>query len=364
MGLAGTLAPGNGADPAPLLAVEHLTVHFPVKKGVLIDRVVARVRAVDDISFTLDARQTLGVVGESGCGKSTLALCLLRLLQPTGGCISFRGGDIATMQRTELKNLRREVQMVFQDPQSSLNPRKRVAEIVAAGLRLRDVPRSDIHGDVRRLLEQVGLNPEHVNRFPHEFSGGQRQRIGIARALAVRPSLIVLDEPVSALDVSVQAQVINLLSDLQRAYQLAYIYIAHNLAVVRHVSDRIAVMYLGKIVELSPADELYRRPLHPYTSALLSAIPAPELQARGARRVTAEGEPPNPLQPPLGCRFHHRCPRASELCRTTEPPLTAYDGGHLAACHHPLNLEPDDLATATRSELSALSASHVAPTLQ
>ena len=226
------------------------------------------------------------------------------------------------------------------------------------------MPRSDIQRDVRRLLEQVGLNPEHVNRFPHEFSGGQRQRIGIARALAVRPSLIVLDEPVSALDVSVQAQVINLLSDLQQAYQLAYNYIAHNLAVVRHVSDRIVVMYLGKIVELSPAERAVPQSAAPVHLSAALGHPCPRAAGPGGARVTAEGEPPNPLQPPQGCRFHPRCPRASEVCRTTEPPLTAYDGGHLAACHHPLNLEADKLASATRSELSALSAGHVAPTIR
>ncbi|MGD0810559.1 MAG: oligopeptide/dipeptide ABC transporter ATP-binding protein [Acidimicrobiales bacterium] len=348
---------------SPLLVVDHLTLHFPVKKGVVLDRVVAQVRAVDDVSFTLQAQETLGVVGESGCGKSTLANCLLHLLPPTSGSVSFRGQDVTLMKRASVKDFRRQVQMVFQDPQSSLNPRKRVAQIISTGLDLRGVDRSKTGEEVRRLLQQVGLRPEHANRFPHEFSGGQRQRVGIARAISVRPSLVVLDEPVSALDVSVQAQVINLLSDLQRQYRLAFIYIAHNLAVVRHVSDRIAVMYLGKIVELSPADELYRKPLHPYTAALLSAIPVPDLKARGTRRVVAKGELPSALRPPPGCRFHPRCPRASEVCRTSEPPLTEFADNHLVACHHPLNLEPADLSVARRSPLSPLSAGDETPTV-
>ena len=267
------------------------------------------------------------------------------------------------MKRASLKDFRRQVQMVFQDPQSSLNPRKRAAQIIATGLYLRGLDRAKAGEEIPHLLQQVGLRPEHANRFPHEFSGGQRQRVGIARAISVRPSLVVLDEPVSALDVSVQAQVINLLSDLQREYRLAFIYIAHNLAVVRHVSDRIAVMYLGKIVELSPADQLYRKPLHPYTSALLSAIPVPDLKARGTRRVVAKGELPSALNPPPGCRFHPRCPRASDVCRTSEPPLTEFADGHLVACHHPLNLDPAELSTARRSQLSPLSAGDEAPTI-
>ncbi len=352
----------NGSS-SPLLVVDHLTLYFPVKKGVLLDHVVARVRAVDDVSFTLRAHETLGVVGESGCGKTTLAHCLLHLLSPTSGSIRFRGQDVASMKGASLKDFRRQVQMVFQDPQSSLNPRKRIGQIISSGLNLRGVERSDTGPEIRQLLRQVGLDPDHVNRFPHEFSGGQRQRVGIARAIAVRPSLVVLDEPVSALDVSVQAQVINLLSDLQHEYHLAFIYIAHNLAVVRHVSDRIAVMYLGKIVELSPADELYRKPLHPYTAALLSAIPVPDLKARGSRRVVARGELPNALEPPPGCRFHPRCPRASEICRASEPPLTEFADGHLVACHHPLNVDSAQLSTARRSELSPLSAGDALPTI-
>jgi oligopeptide/dipeptide ABC transporter ATP-binding protein len=247
--------------------------------------------------------------------------------------------------------------MVFQDPQASLNPRKRVGQIVSAGLRLQGLDRGKAEGRVRELLAQVGLNPEHINRFPHEFSGGQRQRVGVARALAVRPRLIVLDEPVSALDVSIQAQVINLLDDLQDDLGLAYIFVAHDLSVVRHVSDRIAVMYLGKMVELSPAEELYTKPIHPYTAALLSAIPIPDPERSHARaRLPVQGEPPNPLAPPPGCRFHTRCPHATEICSRVEPALVEYPGGHLAACHHPLNVSEDEIARGTRSPLSPLTA--------
>ncbi|MGH9075633.1 MAG: ABC transporter ATP-binding protein, partial [Acidimicrobiales bacterium] len=344
------------------LETEHLELHFPVKKGLVIDRVVARVRAVDDVSFALDEGETLGMVGESGCGKTTLARCLVRLLTPTAGTISFRGRDITRAGSRSLRPVRRELQMVFQDPQASLNPRKRVGQIVGAGLRLRGVRGADVEDRVRDLLARVGLNPEHINRFPHEFSGGQRQRVGVARALAVQPSLIVLDEPVSALDVSVQAQVINLLDDLQDELGLSYIFVAHDLSVVRHVSDRIAVMYLGKLVELSPAEELYHKPIHPYTAALLSAIPIPDLaRARGRKRLIVKGEPPNPLNPPPGCRFHTRCPRATEVCRTIEPALMAYAGGHLAACHHPLNVDVMEVARASRSPSSPLSAGDALP---
>ena len=346
---------------APLLDVEHLSLHFPVKKGVVFNRVSAYVRAVDDVSFSLSEHETLGLVGESGCGKSTLARCLLRLLRPTAGAIRFRGQDTTSMGRPEERSFRREVQMVFQDPQASLNPRKRVGQIVGAGLRLRGVKGAAAVQEVRGLLTQVGLSSEHINRFPHEFSGGQRQRVGVARALAVQPSLIVLDEPVSALDVSVQSQVINLLSDLQDEFHLGYVFVAHDLAVVRHVSDRVAVMYLGKLVELSPADELYSKPVHPYTAALLAAIPIPDLEMRHRRRLPMLGEPANPMSPPPGCRFHPRCPRASDLCSAVEPPLTAYANGHAAACHHPLNLTAGELALATRSPLSPRSAGEAVP---
>jgi oligopeptide/dipeptide ABC transporter ATP-binding protein len=349
-------------QPAPLLEVDHLALHFPVKQGLFVDRVVANVRAVDDVSFTLREGETLGLVGESGCGKTTLARCLLRLLEPTSGTISFRGREITHTRERQLRSFRRQVQMVFQDPQASLNPRKRVGQIVGGGLRLAGMSGGDRENRVRELLAQVGLNPEHINRFPHEFSGGQRQRVGVARALSVDPRLIVLDEPVSALDVSVQAQVINLLDDLQDSLGLSYVFVAHDLSVVRHVSDRIAVMYLGKLVELSPAEELYARPVHPYTAALLSAIPIPDPQrSRSRPRLSVPGEPPNPLDPPPGCRFHTRCPRATEVCRTTEPPLTAYQGGHLAACHHPLDVTPAEVEAASRSPLSPLTAGETVP---
>jgi oligopeptide/dipeptide ABC transporter ATP-binding protein len=347
----------------PLLSVAHLALHFPVKSGVVVDRVTGWVRAVDDVSFDLNERETLGLVGESGCGKSTLARCLVQLLAPTSGTIRFRGEDTATHDRSQRRGLRRNIQMVFQDPQASLNPRKRVGQIVSAGLRLRGLSRQEIAAELPLLLTEVGLSPEHLNRFPHEFSGGQRQRVGVARALAVRPKIIVLDEPVSALDVSVQSQVINLLGDLQNEFGLGYVFVAHDLAVVRHVSDRIAVMYLGKIVELSPGDELYRRPMHPYTAALLDAIPVPDLARRSARTAPVRGEPPNPINPPSGCRFHPRCARASDLCRTAEPQLTHYPGGHLTACHHPLNASVSDLAAATRSPASPLGSGPEKPTL-
>jgi oligopeptide/dipeptide ABC transporter ATP-binding protein len=344
---------------SPLLEVDHLVLHFPVKSGLIVDRTVARVRAVDDVSFTLAEGETLGIVGESGCGKTTLARCVVRLLKPTGGAIRFRDEDITRAGARALRPVRREMQMVFQDPQASLNPRKRVGQIVGDGLRLRQV--QDRETEVRALLTQVGLNPEHLNRFPHEFSGGQRQRVGVARALAVRPRLIVLDEPVSALDVSVQAQVINLLDDLQDELNVSYIFVAHDLSVARHVSHRIAVMYLGKLVEMSPAEELYRKPIHPYTSALLAAIPIPELGRRHQRRSLLGGDPPNPINPPAGCRFHTRCPFATEVCRSEEPPLTSYAGGHLAACHHPLNVDQAEVAASTRSPFSPHSAADLKP---
>jgi oligopeptide/dipeptide ABC transporter ATP-binding protein len=356
-------AEGGPQPPSkPLLEVEHLTLHFPVKKGLLFDHVIANVRAVDDVSFSLAEGETLGLVGESGCGKTTLARSLLRLLEPTSGAIRFRGLDITHLHQRGLRPYRHDVQMVFQDPQASLNPRKRVGQIIGAGLRLRGTARGNVGREVRKLLAQVGLNPEHINRFPHEFSGGQRQRVGVARALAAEPRLIVLDEPVSALDVSIQAQVINLLDDLQDQLGLSYIFVAHDLSVVRHVSDRIAVMYLGKLVELSPAEDLYIKPVHPYTAALLSAIPIPDPDRSRARvRLPVVGEPPNPLDPPPGCRFHTRCPGATEVCRTIEPQLTAYDGGHLAACHHPLKVTDSDIARAIRSPLSPLTSGDAAP---
>jgi len=350
----------NGQQP--LLQAEHVQLHFPVKSGDLIGRTIGAVHAVDDVSLSLAEGQTLGIVGESGCGKSTLARCLVRLLEPTGGALRFHGADITHLGRRPLQPFRREVQFVFQDPVLSLNPRKRVGQIVGAPMRLHGMNRGDIPSRVRELLERVGLNPEHVNRFPHEFSGGQRQRIGVARALATNPRLIVLDEPVSALDVSIQAQVINLLDDLQDDMGLSYVFIAHDLSVVRHFSDQIAVMYLGKFMEVSPAAELYRKPIHPYTEALLSAIPIPDpRENRDRQRLVVSGEPPNPILPPPGCRFHTRCPRATEICAEEEPPLAEYAGGHLAACHHPLNVDSTEISAATRSPLSPHSAGPLTP---
>jgi oligopeptide/dipeptide ABC transporter ATP-binding protein len=352
----------EGDGDGQLLEVEHLQVLFPVRSGVVVNRTVAHVHAVDDVSLTLSEGETLGIVGESGCGKSTLIRTLMRLVTPTGGTIRFRGRDISTAGRRELAPVRRELQMVFQDPQSSLNPRKRVGQIVGTPLRLRGLDRRDVDDRARELLGRVGLNPEHLNRFPHEFSGGQRQRIGIARALAAEPKLIMLDEPVSALDVSIQAQVVNLLEDLQEEFGLSYLFVAHDLSVVRHVSDRIVVMYLGKIVEVSPSEELYDKPIHPYTVALLGAIPIPDPRENRARtRQMVEGEPPSPIHPPPACRFHTRCPHATEICRTVEPPLAEYPGGHLAACHHPRNVTAEEVAAAKRSPVSPRSAGDELP---
>jgi oligopeptide/dipeptide ABC transporter ATP-binding protein len=344
----------------PLVEVEHLELYFPVKAGVLVDRTIANVHAVDDVSFAVREGETLGLVGESGCGKSTLARCIVRLLEPTGGTVRYCGTDITHLGRRALQPVRREVQLVFQDPMSSLNPRKRVGQIVGTPMRLHGI--DNVEERVRVLLERVGLNPEHVNRFPHEFSGGQRQRIGVARALAVKPRLILLDEPVSALDVSIRAQVVNLLDALQDDFGLTYIFIAHDLGVIRHVSDRIAVMYLGKLMELSPAGELYTKPIHPYTEALLSAIPIPDPNENRAReRLVVSGEPPSPTAPPSGCRFHTRCPWATDICKTVEPPLAEYPGGHLAACHHPLNVGTNEIAAAVRSPLSPLGSGRLMP---
>ncbi len=341
----------------PLLEVEHLKVFFGVRAGLLFNRTVAKVHAVDDISLALAEGETLGIVGESGCGKTTLSRTLVRLLEPDAGTLHFRGQDITHARRGDLDQVRTEVQMVFQDPYASLNPRKRVGQIIGAPLSLHTPRGTDPAARVREMLRLVGLSPEHVNRFPHEFSGGQRQRIGVARALVVGPRLVILDEPVSALDVSIQAQVINLLDDLQADLGLSYVFVAHDLSVVRHVSDRIAVMYLGKIMELSPSEELYVKPIHPYTAALLHAVPIPDPRENRARaRIAVQGEPPNPIDPPSGCVFHTRCPRATDVCREIEPPLTEYANGHTASCHHPLNVSADEIRAASRSEASPLSA--------
>ena len=329
----------NGGEP--LVETIHLKKYFPIRKG-LLQREVARVHAVDDVTLQVYEGETLGLVGESGCGKSTLGRTIVRLLEPTEGDVRFEGRSIAKLGPRALRPLRREMQMVFQDPYASLNPRKRVGSIIGDPMKIHKTATGAAQ-QVQELLETVGLSPEHYNRFPHEFSGGQRQRIGVARALALRPKLIVADEPVSALDVSIQAQMINLLEDLQDEFSLTYIFIAHDLGVVRHVSDRIAVMYLGKLVELSPAEELYTRPIMPYTEALLSAVPIPDPDLSEQReRIVLEGDVPSPIAPPSGCRFHPRCRYATEICSQVEPPLVDYGNGHLAACHHPLNVDQGD----------------------
>jgi oligopeptide transport system ATP-binding protein len=323
---------------APLLSARDVKKYFPIKEGVLVQREVARVHAVDGVSLDLLGGETVGLVGESGCGKSTFGRCVIRLYDLTDGTIEFEGQDISTLGRKQMRPLRREIQMVFQDPYASLNPRKRVGQIISDPMRIHNIG-GDLKRKTQELLERVGLSPEHYNRYPHEFSGGQRQRIGVARALALNPKLIVADEPVSALDVSIQAQVVNLLDDLQDEFELTYLFIAHDLAVVRHVSDRIAVMYLGKIVEVSPAEALYKRPIHPYTEALLSAVPIPDPDLSSRReRIVLEGDVPSPITPPSGCRFHPRCRYATEICATEEPPLIDHSEGHVAACHHPLNV--------------------------
>jgi oligopeptide/dipeptide ABC transporter ATP-binding protein len=333
-------APQSAPDESVLLRVDHLKKYFPIKRGIFFKREIGRVHAVDDVSIEIKAGETLGLVGESGCGKSTLGRCIIRLLDLTSGSVTFDGRDISRLSRRALRPIRGELQMVFQDPYASLNPRKRVGTIIGDPLRIHGSKnRKQIRDRVRELLDLVGLSPEHVNRYPHEFSGGQRQRIGVARALALHPKLIIADEPVSALDVSIRAQVINLLDDLQDELGLTYIFIAHDLGVVRHVSDRIAVMYLGKIVEISPAEELYKKPVHPYTEALLSAVPIPDPNISAQReQVVLEGDVPSPISPPSGCRFHPRCKYATDVCAQIEPELKVHSAGHQAACHHPLNV--------------------------
>ena len=345
-----------------LLRVEGVQKYFPITGGGILKRKIGDVKAVESISFDVVPGETLGVVGESGCGKSTAGRTVMKLLDPTSGSIKFEGQEIADIKPKELVAFRREAQMIFQDPYSSLNPRKRIGQIIGAPLKLHGIDKAQIAKRSAELLDRVGLQREHLSRFPHEFSGGQRQRIGIARALALEPKLIVLDEPVSALDVSIQAQIVNLLDDLQDDFGLTYLFVAHDLSVVRHVSDRIAVMYLGRIMELSPSEELYVKPIHPYTRALLAAIPIPDPRENRAReRGVITGEPPSPVDPPPGCVFHTRCPRAQDVCRTEIPQLSEYAGGHLAACHFPLNVTPAEVAAATRSQDSPRAASPAAP---
>ncbi len=345
----------------PLLKVDGLVKHFPIKKG-LLQRQVAAVQAVDGLTFDVRPGETLGVVGESGCGKSTMGRLITRLLEPSSGRVEFEGTDITHLNTAKMRPLRRDVQMIFQDPYSSLNPRHTIGTIVGAPFKLQGVkPEGGVKKTVQEMLERVGLNPEHYNRYPHEFSGGQRQRIGIARALALRPKLVVADEPVSALDVSIQAQVVNLLDDLQDELGLTYVIIAHDLSVIRHVSDRIAVMYLGKIVELADRKDLYSTPMHPYTKALLSAVPVPDPKRRGTKseRILLRGDVPSPIDPPSGCRFHTRCWKATAVCTTKEPPLIPLASGHQVACHHPESAEdqaPEDteLLSAARDAIEVV----------
>ncbi|MBO9531580.1 MAG: ATP-binding cassette domain-containing protein [Solirubrobacteraceae bacterium] len=330
---------------APLMKVEHIRQEFAVKDGTL--------RAVDDVTLTIDRGETVGLVGESGCGKSTLARTVLRLIEPTQGTIALEGRDITKVPQRELRAIRHRMQMVFQDPYGSLNPRRRIGAIVGDALDLRGVPKSEQRTQVIAALERVGLGIDHLHRWPHELSGGQRQRVGVARALAASPDLLIADEPVSALDVSVQAQLVNLLVDLQRDLGLAQLFVAHDLSVVRQVADRIAVMYLGRIVESGPTDVVFARARHPYTRALLAAVPIADPSRRGRQREAIRGELPSPIDPPPGCHFHPRCPHATDVCMTEQPALWHYADGGRAACHHPYGVSAADVAAASRDDLAS-----------
>ncbi|MGH9174756.1 MAG: ABC transporter ATP-binding protein [Vicinamibacterales bacterium] len=329
---------GNGAGSGEvLLDVKNLVMHFPLTQGIIFQRKVGAVQAVDDISFSVRRGETLGMVGESGCGKSTTGRAILQLYKPTAGEVIFNGRDLTRVDGGEMRKMRRYLQMIFQDPYASLNPRMTVGSIISEPMQIHNlVPRDQRNRRVQELLETVGLNPYFANRYPHEFSGGQRQRIGVARALAASPDFIVCDEPVSALDVSIQAQIINLLEDLQEQFNLTYLFIAHDLSVVRHISDRICVMYLGKLVELADRDSLYADPLHPYTKALLSAVPIPDPVVEKRReRIILTGDVPSPINPPSGCRFHTRCWKAQQICSEVDPEFIEHGPRHWAACHFP-----------------------------
>ena len=327
--------PATGAGE-PLLKVRDLVKEFPIRAGVF-RRQVGAVQAVSSVSLDLYPHETLGVVGESGCGKSTLGRSLLRLIEPTSGSVLFGSEDVTTAPKSRLRELRSELQMVFQDPYASLNPRLPIRDIIGEPMVIHGVPKAEARERVGELLKRVGLLPEHGNRYPHEFSGGQRQRIGIARSLALRPKVIILDEPVSALDVSIQAQVLNLLDEIQDEYNLSFMFIAHDLSVVRHTSDRVAVMYLGRIIEVADKDSLYENPAHPYTQSLLSAVPvADPRRERSRQRIILQGDVPSPASPPTGCRFHPRCPVAQDKCRTDVPELAVIGAGHQVSCHFPL----------------------------
>ncbi|HWW89764.1 MAG TPA: oligopeptide/dipeptide ABC transporter ATP-binding protein [Solirubrobacteraceae bacterium] len=338
----GSTAPSTGAVPGePLVQVRDLVKHFPITQGIVFQRKIGAVQAVDGVSFEVKRGETLGIVGETGCGKSTTARLIMRLLEATSGEVRFDGQDITHLKGSRLKAVRREMQMIFQDPYSSLNPRKTVGSIIAEPFVVHGLERGKDQrkGAVQALMETVGLNPEHYNRYPHEFSGGQRQRIGVARALALKPKLLIADEPVSALDVSIQAQVLNLLRDMQRQFGLTLIFIAHDLSVMRYMCDRVAVMYLGKIVEIGAGDPLYAFPRHPYTGALLSAVPVADPSASPSERRLLSGDVPSPASPPSACRFHTRCPKAKERCSIDEPLLEDKGTGTQAACHYPLTRE-------------------------
>ena len=350
--------PDTAADGDVLLRAEGIVKHFPIKEGIFFKHQVGSVKAVDGVSLQVRRGETLGLVGETGCGKSTLARCLMRLFPLTAGKLTFDGSDLSTLSRSQMRPYRRGMQMIFQDPYGSLNSRRRVGSIIGDPLAIHNIASGEERKKlVQGLMEVVGLNPEHFNRFPAEFSGGQRQRIGVARALALHPKLIVCDEPVSALDVSIQAQIINLLEDLQGEFGLTYVFIAHDLAVVQHVSDRVAVMYLGKIVELAEVKDLYSTPRHPYTNALLSAsVVADPDKARTRDRIILTGDVPSPINPPSGCRFHTRCPKAQAICSTEEPVLKSGAGdspGHMAACHFPV-ADGEQLASGKATILHAV----------